>query len=237
MEGRYKQNIHYKVKMVAVFTILTLFLSSPMVASAQKVIIYGIDETGSYAFRAQSISIAKDIIQALEPGDVLYIRRITEKSYDDKCAIFRLEIPAVVDPVSNKFDKKARHRRLQMLRNVELIKMKAAKIISEIKPVKAPNTDIWGFLAAAADRIVYDRSHQDVDVKIVIASDMQDNCRLKTEMDLQGADVIIAGFESGADPMKAQKMKSVWQKKLQDKKAGSVSFLPPDCKLILTQSL
>jgi len=221
-----------------IFALMTFFLAIPQAVYAKKVIIYGIDETGSYAFRAQANSIARDIIKVLEPGDVLYVRRITEKSYNDSCAIFRLEIPAVVAPVSNKFDKKARYRRRQMLRKVELIKARAAKVISEVKPVKAPRTDIWGFLAAAADRIAYDRNHQkDVDVKIVIASDMQDNCHLNPSMDLQEAQVIIAGFESGSDPEKACKIKTAWQKKLKDKKAGSVSFLPPDCKLFLTGSL
>lgn len=237
MTEKQDQMININMVMAMVFALMTFFLAIPQVVYAKKVIIYGIDETGSYAFRAQANSIAREIIKVLEPGDVLYIRRITEKSYDDSCAIFRLEIPAVVAPVSNKFDKKARYRRRQMLRKVELIKAKAAKFISEVKPVNAPRTDIWGFLAAAADRIAYDRNQQDVDVKIVIASDMQDNCHLNPSMDLQGAEVIIAGFESGSDPEKACKIKTAWQKKLKDKKAGPVSFLPPDCKLFLTGSL
>jgi len=237
MTDKQNQGIHVNIFMVIIFAVMSVSFFQPLAVQAQKIVIYGIDETGSYAFRAQSISIARDIIKDLEPGDVFYIRRITEKSYDDSCAIFRLEIPAVVDQVRNKFDKKARYQRRRMLHNVELIKARAAKIISEVKPVKAPRTDIWGFLAAAADRIVYDRKRQDVDIKIVIASDMQDNCRLKAEIDLQGADIIIAGFESGSDPTKAQKMKAAWQKKLEEKKAGTVSFLPPDCKLFFAESL
>ncbi len=217
--------------------VVILLALLPITGQAKMVVIYGIDETGSYAFRAQAISIAAEIIRLLEPGDIFYVRRITEKSYDDRCAIFRLEIPRVMEQVSNRFNKRARLRRRRMLRRVEQVKARAIKVLAGVKPVKAPKTDIWGFLAAAADRIAYDCRQPGTEVKIVIASDMRDNCHLDPKIDFRGAEVIIAGFESGDDPVKARKIKLGWQEKLQKKQAGAVSFLPPDCKPFLHVAL
>ena len=54
-------------------------------------------------------------------------------------------------------------------------------------------------------------------------------------MDLKGAEVLIAGFESGEDPVLAQKIREGWTSSLVKYKASSVLFLPPDVKLSLNR--
>ena len=215
----------------ALFILLTILL--PLPAHAQKLmVVFGIDESGSYDFRNKAISIAGRVISDLKPGDVFYVRRITDKSYDDSSAIFRLEIPEIGNPPDNKFDRKAWYNWKKKNRGISALKAKAIHVLSKLGPVKAPMTDIWGFIAAAADRI-HTEQDQGYRPMVVICSDMKDNCRRKTKLDLNGAQMLIAGFESGKDPAKSQKMKSDWDKALKGCNAASVNFLPPDCKLLI----
>ena len=215
-------------------TICFLFLFLPSSVWAGKVVVYGIDESGSYPFRLQSINIARNIIMNLKPGDILYLRWITDKSYDDSCSILRLEIPRVGGKVSNKFNKKAHYRQQFLIMRGKLLKQKAIRMLEETEPVKVKKTDIWGYLAAAADRIDCEHCRLgSCETKIVIASDMEDNCHLDPEIDLQGADVIIVGFKSGSDPTKTRKLKTAWKQKLMSRKASTVNFLFPDCKFFL----
>jgi len=214
------------------FIILATILPVSVYAQQSLLVVFGIDESGSYDFRNKAISIAGRVISDLKPGDVLYIRRITDKSYDDSCAVFRLEIPEIGNPPSNKFDRRAWHNWKKKNRGISALKAKAIDVLTKLGPVKAPMTDIWGFIAAAADRI-HTEQEQDYRSVVVICSDMKDNCHRKTTLDLNGAQMLIAGFESGKDPAKSQKIKSDWDKVLKGYNAASVNFLPPDCKLLI----
>ena len=61
----------------------------------RRVIIIGIDESGSYKLREQSKRLIARVINELEPGDILYLRRINDSSYLNNSSIFRLELPAL----------------------------------------------------------------------------------------------------------------------------------------------
>jgi len=217
--------------LIIAFAILLTVL--PSVSYAQhRVIVFGLDETGSYSFRKKAIAIANSIIEGMKPGDVFYARRITHNSYDDSCAVFRLEIPEIGNSPANIFDPRARCSWQKKVKRVSLLKSKAIEVLSKLEPVKAPMTDIWGFLAAAADRIQAEHG-PDFQPVVIITSDMKDNCHRKTDMDLKGAEILIPGFESGKDPEKTHKIKSDWENGLKKCNAASVTFLPPDCKLAL----
>jgi hypothetical protein len=218
------------LKSIALGILLTVL---PADSYAQgRVIVFGLDETGSYSFRKKAIAIAKSIIAGMKPGEVFYARRITHNSYDDSCAVFRLEIPQIGKAPSNRFDPRARSSWQKKVKRVSLLKSEAIGVLSKLGPVKAPMTDIWGFLAAAADRIQAEHG-PDFHPVVIITSDMKDNCHRKTDMDLNGAEILIAGFESGKDPKKAYKIKSNWKNGFKRCNAASVTFLPPDCKLLL----
>lgn len=218
--------------LTVLFIILTTILPVSAYGQQSLLVVFGIDETGSYDFRNKAISIAGRVISDLKPGDIFYVRRITDKSYDDSSAIFRLEIPEIGNPPSNKFDRRAWYNWKKKNRGISALKAKAIDVLSKLGQVKAPMTDIWGFIAAAADRI-HTEQDQDYRPVVVICSDMKDNCRRKTKLDLNGAKMLIAGFESGKDPSQSQKIKSNWDKSLKECNTSSVNFLPPDCKLLI----
>lgn len=210
--------------------LVVLFFAEP--AFAKLLAIYGIDESGSYSLREKSIAVAGNILSELKGGDVFYVRRITDASYDDKCGIYRLEVPEIGEPPKNKFDKRGRYEWQRRVNAVQALKGEASNALARLAPVKAKKTDIWGFLAAAADRFQAE-CRDDCHKVIVIASDMKDNCNREVKMDLKGVTVIIAGFESGGDPALALKIKQGWTKSLQKYGVSAVVFLPPDCPLTL----
>ncbi len=223
-----------------ILTGIYILIGSLMTVTAfaeNHVVIFGLDETGSYSFRERAVSIAKSVIRDLKPGDIFYLRRITEKSYIDSCAVFRLELPKIGNPPKNKFDKNSRKNWNRKLKKIMLLKSRAASLLAKLQPVKSRKTDIWGFLAAAADRIQVEIKQGSKPV-IIITSDMQDNCNRTIQVDLKGAEVVIAGFESTADPRKTQSIRSNWEKVLKRCNASVVTFLPPDFgnKIIISRS-
>ena len=60
----------------ACFVLVTVLVSMPAYAQPL-VIVFGLDETGSYDFRKKAISLVSGIIAGLEPGDIFYARRVT----------------------------------------------------------------------------------------------------------------------------------------------------------------
>lgn len=196
--------------------------------AAGRVIVFGIDETGSYDFRERAIAIGATIIGDLQPTDVFYARRITHESFLDVCALMRLELPHLEAAPTNRFDARARLVWQQKHRRIQLLKVKAQKSLVGTPPVKPPKTDIWGFLAAAADRLEAEAAKEGL---VIIASDMMDNCRRRMELDLNGARVIVAVFETQADPRKIREFRRQWADVLTKCGAGNVRFLSPDMQL------
>lgn len=224
-----------KRTLLTILMFATLLLPGPA-GAAKLVVVFGLDETGSYSFREKSIAVASRVISDLKPGDVFYARRITHSSYNDDCNIFRLNLPEVGEPPQNRFDKRARHAWQSKVSVIEGLKGEAANALARLAPVKAKKTDIWGFFAAAADRFRAE-CRGDCSRVIVIASDMKDNVNRESAMDLAGAIVLVAGFESGDDPALARKIMQGWTKSLQKHGVSAVEFLPPDYPLTLTTHL
>ncbi|MBN2032712.1 MAG: hypothetical protein JW836_05500, partial [Deltaproteobacteria bacterium] len=83
-----------KRTLLTILMFATLLLPGPA-GAAKLVVVFGLDETGSYSFREKSIAVASRVISDLKPGDVFYARRITHSSYNDDCNIFRLNLPEV----------------------------------------------------------------------------------------------------------------------------------------------
>ena len=228
-----------KARIWIVVLILSNLLTAPtsvvMANDSERIVIFGLDETGSYSFREKAVSIGNSVVSTMEPGEVFYARRITANSYNDDCALFRLEIPRIGDPPANTFDKKARYLWSRKVQSVKTMKTNAMRFMAGLKPVQAKKTDIWGFIAAAADRIAVEKRSGARSV-VIITSDMKDNCRREVKVDLMGAEVLIAGFESGNDPQQAQKIRSRWIEALQACNASKVTFLPPDFHLAVNQT-
>jgi hypothetical protein len=190
----------------------------------RRVIIIGIDETGSYKLREQAKKLFARVISDLEPGDILYLRRINDSSYLDQCTIFRLELPALGKSKSNNpFDRKAKRLRKSQIFHINSLKKQAIQRLADIKFKVAKNTDIHGFLAASNDR--FNLAPKDYQKILIIASDLKDNVRHKVNLDLSGAYVAVVGFQNSKNPQESRNLKNHWIKKLMQSGAAKVMFL------------
>jgi len=190
----------------------------------RRVFIIGIDESGSYKLREQAKKLIARVIKELEPGDILYLRRINDSSFLDQCTIFRLELPALGKSKSNNpFDRKAKRLRKSQIFHINSLKKQAIQRLADIKFKVAKNTDIHGFLAASNDR--FNITPQDYQKILIIASDLKDNVRHKVNLDLSGAYVAVVGFQNSKNPQESRNLKNHWIKKLMQSGAEKVIFL------------
>ena len=205
-------------------------------AHARRVIVFGLDETGSYNQRERGVAAVCRIVAEMQLGDVLYVRRVTDSSYLDNAAILRLVVPdAGVEP-KNKFDPRARALWKDRLRQTQEAKAKAMDVLQRLARVQSPKTDVWGFFAAAADRIAAECGRPggtDLFV-VIIASDMRDNVNRKAVFDLHGARVLVTAFQNPADPAAAAKTRAQWTTALvNERRAATVQFISPDMPIAL----
>ena len=87
-----------------------------------RVVVMGIDDTGSYGLWEKAKSIAYSVVSQLRPGDIFYLRRITDASYTDDSGVFRLELPKIpISKIDNPFDRKTkRHKQLYFHKQPQL---------------------------------------------------------------------------------------------------------------------
>ena len=190
----------------------------------RRVFIIGIDESGSYKLREQAKKLIARVISELEPGDILYLRRINDSSFLDQCTIFRLELPALEKSKSNNpFDRKAKRLRKSQIFHINSLKKEAIQRLADIKFKIAKNTDIYGFLGASNDR--FNLAPQDYQKILIIASDLKDNVRYKVELGLSGAFVAVVGFQNSKNPQESRSLKNKWIKKFMQSGAEKVIFL------------
>jgi hypothetical protein len=190
----------------------------------RRVIIIGIDESGSYKLREQAKKLIARVINELEPGDILYLRRINDLSYLDNCTIFRLELPVLkTSKANNPFDRKAKRLRKAQIFHINSLKKEAIKRLADIKFKVAKHTDIYGFLAASNDR--FNLAPQEYQRILIIASDLKDNVRYKVNLDLSEAYVAVVGFQNSKNPQESRSLKSNWTKRLMQSGAAKVIFL------------
>ena len=222
-----------KNQKIALSILLILTISVSPAFAQRLVIVFGLDETGSYDLREKGIEIAARLIAGLKPGDVLYLRSITAESYHDSCSILRIEIPELIQAPKNRFDIRAYSKYQRVIRQINIIKKQAIDLLKKLPPIKAGHTDIHGFFVAAADRLKAESARGKCDKKIIVATDMQDNTNIQTNTDLSKAKVIVAGFQSGSDPNQNNEIKEQWTNILVHKyNAGSVYYLPADCNFL-----
>jgi len=199
----------------------------------KRIVVLGIDETGSYGLWEQAKSMVVRIIEQLRPGDIFYCRSITDASYLDKYTIFRLEIPFIEETENeNPFDRKSKNlHRSQVFQN-NLLKREACSRLAAVRYTNAKKTDIYGFLSAASDRFnLAPKGSQRI---LIVASDLKDNVGYsKIKLDLSGVQVAIIGFQSSKDPIKTRRLKNKWIKRLTQAGAVKVVFLSVEEKLTM----
>ena len=190
----------------------------------KRIIVIGIDETGSYGFWGQMKNMTTRIIENLRPGDILYVRRVTGTSYLDNSTIFRLEVPLIREAkTENPFDRKSKRRLISEIFKINMLKKEACSRISAVRFTNAKNTDIYGFLAAANDK--FDLAPQQYQRILIIASDLKDNVGHKVNLEFSNVQVAVVGFQNSKKPAKTMKLKKMWIKRLTDAGASKIVFL------------
>jgi len=121
-----------KLQFVLVFTVFLAGCQSDNAMSAAHgterkqaarcIVVFGIDDTGSYELWEQAKNIACRIVDQLQTGDILNCRRITDSSYLDTCLILKLEMPLVEPESKNPYDRRAKDLRNQQLSWIKTIK-------------------------------------------------------------------------------------------------------------------
>jgi hypothetical protein len=190
----------------------------------RRVFIIGIDESGSYKLREQAKKLIARVINELEPGDILYLRRINDSSYLNNCSIFRLELPVLqTSKTNNPFDRKAKRLRKAHIFHINSLKNQAIQRLADINFKVAKHTDIYGFLAASNDR--FNLAPEDYQKILIMASDLKDNVRYKVDLGLSGAYVAVVGFQNSKNPKESRNLKGKWTKKFMQSGAAKVMFL------------
>ena len=188
-----------------------------------KIVVMGIDDTGSYKYFEDGKSLACKVVSQLEEGDVLYLRLISQESYTDSCSVFRLQLPTQIrNDDNNPFDRTKRRSIKQFKYNLKLIKAKAIKRIMGLKPGNAKKTDIFGFLTVASEK--FKRINNGATKIVILISDLRDNQKYKAKIDLSHSKVIVLGFQVDKDPEKTQELKEKWKIKFEKLGAESTIF-------------
>jgi len=197
------------------------------------IVVFGIDDTGSYGLWEQAKNIACRIVDQLQPGDIFNCRGITDSSYLDTCLIIKLEMPLVEPESKNPYDRRTKNLRSQQLSWIKTIKGQAHNRLSSLKRTNSKRTDIYGFVAAAADRFAL--APKEYKRILILASDLEDNVGYQPKVNLASAQVAVLGFQSSKDPVRTQQVKQGWIKRLTEAGATRVVFLPLEEKFNLDQ--
>lgn len=194
--------------------------------SCPRVVVAGLDRTGSYALAAAGRrQVAEVILRFACPGDVWYVRWISNDSYSDRNAILTLRLPALPAASSNPFDRRSRLARDRQLARLTQAKRAAAARLMKLDPAPVIHTDIWGFLAKAA--VLLASVPGQVERVIILASDLSDTLNRRVPLDLAGGHVYVAAFQSGQDPAAAMKLRAFWEKTLAEAGVVGTTFVDP----------
>jgi len=198
------------------------------------IVVFGIDDTGSYGLWDQAKNIASRIVDQLQPGDIFNCRRITDSSYLDTCLILKLEMPLFEEQGNNNpFDRKAKRVIRQQESGMKALKREACNLLSSLRTINSKRTDINGFVAAAADRFAL--APKEYKRILILASDLEDNVGYQPKLNLAGAQVAVLGFQSSKDPVRTQQVKQSWIKRLTEAGATRIVFLPLEERFNLDQ--
>lgn len=137
---------------------------------------------------------AATLVQQLPPATLILGRYISARSYSDAESFLADAIPgeppAVQCVVQNPFDfAQQRHCQLEkrryqaQLQCIDEARQRIAVTLRGLTPARAPQTDLWGGIAAAADILsVYPTGRR----TILLYSDLQDNARVPLPLHLPG---------------------------------------------------
>lgn len=205
--------------------------STPATAAhLTRLTVIGIDRSGSYAgLLHRGLAIAAALIEQARPGDAIIVRWISGHSYESDQVIAHIVIPLAPNPLqrpgvntANPFDVRARgavaawqaretQRRQAFFAQLRRLKAKEVARLCTLTPHRAPTTDIFGFVAAAADAFT-ELAHPHQEKELVLVTDLKDTVhRVFPPPDLAGVRVAVWGIRTGSDPLAAERLRKRWR--------------------------
>jgi hypothetical protein len=186
--------------------------------------VIGADISGSYELlTSKALVICKSLVLNANPGDELFIRTISDKSYPPSNAIAHAKFIAV-PPVPNRFNKTARRRYARAVRTFQAQKRRLAQKLEQMTFYPASQTDIYGFIAAASD--LFENAPAENRKVLMFATDLKDTAGLKCNPDLSDVEVIVFEFLVDASPIASQKRRDSWAQQLKAWGAVKVTIRP-----------
>lgn len=224
------------IKSFLIFSLLLLSMANTAGAQAKKLAIaFLIDSTGSYALQRQAVALGQRIISGLGPESTFIARRISASSYGISNHLFWFRLPSAPPKPQNRFDLRRWQAYEVARRKIVSVKRQAIQRLSKVKPQKAPRTDIWGGIAAAAERL---RRLDDGQTKLTLflCTDLGENVGFSIRPSLKSIHVYVVVWDGGSSPVRALKQKRYWRKELIEKcGAASVAFFQPDEQITLSR--
>lgn len=205
--------------------------STPAAATHRtRLTVIGIDRSGSYtSLLHRGLAIAAALIEQARPGDEIIVRWISGHSYESDQVVAHIVTPSAPHPLphpgvdtSNPFDVRARRvlaawraretqRRRVFFTQLRRLKAKEVARLCALTPHRAPTTDIFGFVAAAADAFA-ELGHHHQDKELVLVTDLKDTVhRVFPAPDLRGVHVAVWGIRTGSDPLAAERLRKRWR--------------------------
>ena len=197
--------------------------SEPLVVEAL------LDVSGSYPALPAAVETLVQIARQLEPGDVLTVRQLAERSHGGAATLFSIELPAVPQ-VRSRFDPAADFARAEALKSLDARRDSAEDQLRQlVSRRRATRTDIVGGVAAAAEAIRYRTSMHPGKALILLFTDGEDTGpnRAVTALDLSGIAVAFLDFESAKPLAAVQASREFWEQRIRDEwLADRVVFVP-----------
>ncbi len=192
----------------------------------QRLFVAGIDRSKSYTIMDYVKELFAKLIQDAEPGTEFHFRWISHNSYSVEEFISQFALPSTPEIEASAFDVRAnRNKRLAEAKfNADMgaIKEKEIAMIRGLSPVGSKYTDIYGFIAYAAE--LFENVPSRTEKRLYVASDLYDNVKHKIQPDLSGVHVICFAIEHNRSPEETRPIKDHWRGFFEAAGAASVQF-------------
>lgn len=194
-----------------------------------RMLIIGIDWSGSYKLQQEAKDQVVEIIKKAKPGDRIMCLAITDSSYLNNSFYLKVTIPySTYKTDLNPFDIKQKRARRQEELRIEQIKQTAIESVRSWNRKSSAQTDVNGFIAFAAD--LFSVTPDTMKKYLFIASDLKDNVNHEINPDLKGVRIIVFAFQHDAVPTGVEKRRHAWISFFKSHGATSVEFLPAEAK-------
>lgn len=193
--------------------------SSP---EAPRVVVCGVDRSRSYEHPERALERCAIEIERARPGDRVAVYLIGANSYLSDAQIASVEIPRIpgCDP-DNPFDPVCRQRQTQLEARV---KRATASALRALRPRPSHATDLWGFVAVAAEQFAA-AGDSTAERVLLMATDLEDTVAYDVQPDLSGVQIEIFGYQPHtADPARAREQQERWFQRLRDLGASSITL-------------